>query len=189
MFCKVDSKKSSREDEEALGLHLGGKVSGQLQRNRRGSQSWEGRDEEGGGRKRKHAFAQSVREINLQCYNTRFFIRSIILSQSGLSSPVFFPMLPVIPAECPFWPPISCIDCRVCEVGGGGLYRLLSAQVLTDGANVLEPKRFMPTQHPPPRMLNSGEILPTVGFFFLESVFFFLRCWHSRLNCLECCFQ
>lgn len=45
-------------------------------------------------------------------------------------------------------PTISCIGCSVLEVGGGGLYRPLSAQVLTDAANVLEQKRFTPTRHP-----------------------------------------
>lgn len=61
-----------------------------------------------------------------------------------IGPPLFFPMLPVIPAECPFWPPIRCIDYSV----WGGCWWIMQAaedaQVLIDEANVLEHQLNIP---------------------------------------------
>lgn len=87
-------------------------------------------------------------------------------------------MLPVIPAESPFWPPISCID-------RGGWWWIIqaaeAAQVLTDVANVLEQKWFTPTQQPLSAELGKY-------FLLLLGSLCFLSCWPFDLNCLKCCF-
>lgn len=129
------------------------------------------------------------KEIDLQYCYAPFFICSIILSHSRVYwAPVFFPMLPVIPTECPFWPPQSAVLGAACwrwvVVDYTDRWALRCWLMRLMGLNRNASRRL-----DTPCLLNSGEISPTVGYFsFSPCVGAFLRCWHSRPNCLECCF-
>lgn len=117
-----------------------------------------GRDEERGGRQ-GNRFAILLRSLFYLLYHPQ--------PQSGLLSPQLLSHAPCNPGWMPLLTPtISRIGCSVLEVGGGGLYRPLSAQVLTDAANVLEQKRFTPTRHPLPAELRGNISYCRVFFFF-----------------------
>lgn len=117
-----------------------------------------GRDEERGGRQ-GNRFAILLRSLFYLLYHPQ--------PQSGLLSPQLLSHAPCNPDWMPLLTPtISRIGCSVLEVGGGGLYRPLSAQVLTDAANGLEQKRFTPTRHPLPAELRGNISYCRVFFFF-----------------------
>lgn len=66
------------------------------------------------------AFTRCVWNQFVRLYHSLFLFGLSSSATLALVEPLFFPMLCVIPSECPFWPPPnSCIDRRVCEVGGG----------------------------------------------------------------------
>ena len=135
------------------------------------------------------------KEIDLQYCNAPFFLFALSSSATvGFIEPlVFFPRLPVIPAERPFWPPQSAVLGAACwrwvVVAYTDRWALSCWLVRLMWLNRNASRRL-----DTPCLLNSGEISPTVGFslFFLSfspRVGAFRRGWRSRPNCLECCFQ